>query len=102
MKKVFISVAVRGLNPEQTKAKHEEYRSKIEELIGDYEDVSLSGGFTGFDEEHPPVYWMGRGLMNEMSKAELVIFCGDINETRGCRIERFVCDTYSIPYLMLP
>lgn len=29
MKKVFISVAVRGLNKEETEAKHAEYRQKI-------------------------------------------------------------------------
>jgi hypothetical protein len=101
MKKVFISTAILGLTPEETVDKHEQYRSKIKEIIGDYEDMSLTGDFTGIDKDHPPLYWEGHYLKNAMSKAELVIFCGDIEKTRGCKIEKFVCDTYGIPYLVL-
>lgn len=105
MKKVFISVAVRGLTKEQTEAKHEEYRNKIADLIGEYEDISINNPdrepFTGITAEKPAVYWMGLGLQKELAKADLAVFCGDIEATKGCRIEKLICELYDIPHIVI-
>lgn len=105
MKKVFISVAVRGLNKEETEAKHAEYRQKITDIIGEHEDISINNPdrepFTGITNEKPAVYWLGLGLQKELSKADLAIFCGDISETRGCKVEKLICELYDIPYIVI-
>lgn len=105
MKKVFISVAVRGLTPEETKAKHQEYFLKISELIGDFEDISIDNPnrevFTGITKEKPAVYWLGLGLQKEMAGADLVVFCGDIENTKGCKVEKQICELYGIPHLVI-
>ena len=105
MKKVFVSVAVRGLTKEQTVAKHAEYKEKITGIIGEYEDIS--DDVSGFHEsktpdvKYPPVYWIGKGLTNEMANADLVAFCGDISQTRGCKVEKLICELYDIPYIVI-
>lgn len=105
MKKIFLSVAVKGLTKEQTEAKHEEYRQKITEIIGEYEDISINNPdrepFTGITAEKPAVYWMGLGLQVELAKADLAVFCGDISNTRGCKIEKLICELYGIPHIVI-
>lgn len=105
MKKVFVSVAVRGLSKEETVAKHEEYRLAIAEIIGQYEDISINNPdcepFTGITDEKPATYWLGQGIQKQLAKADLVIFCGDISNTRGCKIEKLICELYGIPYIVI-
>ena len=105
MKKVFVSVAVKGLTKEQTETRHEEYRERIADLIGEYEDISINNPdcepFTGITHEKPAVYWLGQGLQKELSKADIAVFCGDISNTRGCKVEKLVCELYGIPYIVI-
>lgn len=105
MKKVFISVAVRGLSKEETVAKHEEYQKKITEIIGEYEDISINNPecepFTGITKEKPAAYWLGQGIQKELSKADLAVFCGDISNTKGCKIEKLICELYDIPHIVI-
>jgi len=105
MKKVFISVAIRGLNKEETIAKHAEYRRKITDIIGEYEDISINNPdrepFTGITDEKPAVYWLGLGLQKELAKADMAIFCGDISATKGCKVEKLICELYGIPHIVI-
>lgn len=108
MKKVFVSVAVRGLNKEETVAKHEEYRGKIADIIGEYEDISdkvsefhKTKGLNITAYKHPALYWIGRGLSNQMADADLVVFCGDLSQTRGCKVEKLICELYDIPHIVI-
>lgn len=105
MKKVFISVAVRGLTPEQTELKHEEYKKKITELIGEYEDISInnpkSERFTGITDEKPAIYWWTNVTARELAEADLAIFCGDISNTKGCKIEKLICELFDVPHLVI-
>lgn len=105
MRKVFISVAVRGLSKEETEAKHEEYRQKITEIIGEYDDISINNPdrepFTGITDEKPAIYWLGLGLQIELARADLAIFCGDISSTKGCKVEKLICELYGIPHIVI-
>lgn len=105
MKKVFMSVAVKGLTPEQTKAKHQEYFMKIHKIIGEFEDVSINNPknepFTGITEEKPALYWWSNVTVKELTEAEVVVFCGDISNTRGCRVEKLICELFEIPHIVI-
>ena len=105
MKKVFVSVAVRGLSEEQTIAKHEEYFEKIRAVIGEFEDISISThGSSEFHKDGTgkhPVWWLGKGLSEQMVKADIVAICGDISQTRGCKVEKLICELYDIPHIVI-
>jgi len=106
MKKVFVSVAVRGLNEEQTMAKHAECRQKITDIIGEYEDISdnVSDFHSGNVDEGvncAPLWWFGKGLVNELAYADLAVFYGDISQTRACKLEKEICELYDIPYIVI-
>ena len=102
MKKIFVSVGVRNLTQQQTIAKHAEYREKITNIIGEYTDISDNvSSFHQSSEIRSPIYWLGKGLSEELVHADLVVFCGNLNKTRGCQVEKLVCDLYDIPYLVI-
>lgn len=49
-------------------------------------------------ESSHPVYCLGHSLQN-LSRANVVIFAPGWEEARGCRIEHEVCVQYHIPYI---
>lgn len=56
-----------------------------------------------FDKTHPSersqrIYRLGRSI-RLMADANLVVFYGDWKYSKGCLIEREVCEEYCIPYL---
>lgn len=47
------------------------------------------------------VWYLGRAL-EMISKCDVVCFCGDWRNARGCQIEYEVCRKYNIPYMEDP
>jgi hypothetical protein len=101
MKKAYISVAISGLSKQQAEAKHQEYRNRITEIIGEYEDISSVRPDFKIDKETPLTYWLGKGITEEISQADIVVFCGDISQTRGCKVEKLICELYGIPHVVV-
>ena len=49
-------------------------------------------------KSNPPVMNLGRSI-EDLSRANVVIFSPGWNETRGCQVEHLVCELYKISYI---
>lgn len=46
------------------------------------------------------LYFMGRGIKDYMTKADLIVFGPHFKNSRGCNIEETLCVYYNIPYIV--
>lgn len=51
------------------------------------------------DINHPGVFYLGKTLMDSLSKVDAVYFVDGWQRARGCRIERKICEEYHIMIL---
>lgn len=111
--KLFISQPMHGLNDGEIR--HQ--RKLLYELICIIlshdinlveKDLKLINQFDikdppNFEKNHPHIrsqriYRLGRSI-RLMADANIVVFYGDWQSSKGCIVERAVCDEYHIPYL---
>lgn len=50
---------------------------------------------------NPNMYFLGRGLMEYLSKTDIVVFGKNWEKARGCLVEHFICETYGIKYFCI-
>lgn len=99
MRKLFISMPMRGLSTEEIKKKMLENKKLVEEILG--EDLYLidsvfdtaPGGFINI-----PVWCLGESL-KKLAQADIVFFADGWKDARGCKIEHEVAKQYSIPMI---
>jgi hypothetical protein len=92
MKKVFISQPMRDKTQEQILAEREAALAKIGgpfELVDTY--------FKDFDGNR--LAFLGKSVMDGLSKADVAVFIGDWEKYDGCRCEHFIAAQYKIPCL---
>lgn len=96
-KKIFISQAMNGLSMEEIKATREKALITIKKSkkIPDFENAKILDNILAFSEKKPPLFFLGKSL-ELMSEADLVIFIGDISNSRGCLIEHQCAKAYGI------
>lgn len=97
MKKLFISQPMKGLTDEEILKAREEIKARAEQAIG--EQVELIDSFV---EDCPkeinksiPVWYLGKSIQF-LSQADIAYFGGDWRNTRGCKIEYEIANTYGI------
>ena len=54
-----------------------------------------------FKERHKSIFLLGHALQL-LSETDLVIFAPDFKTSRGCTIEKKICDLYHIPFYIMP
>lgn len=92
--KVFISIPMRGYNIDEV---HEKILKVYDEKFkGDYELIDQV-----FDTEMGEVANLGHSI-EMLSQADLVYFVPGWELSRGCRLEKRICDVYNIRYEMEP
>ena len=96
MKKVFISQPMNGLTDKEILANREEAIKNIKERIGD--DIQILDSF--FQDYNPdngsiPLKYLAKAI-DVLAEADIVYFCPDWEDARGCKIERQCAVEYGI------
>lgn len=96
--KVFISQAMRGLTDEEILKTREEAIRYVENNIITCDDKIeiIDSFFQSAPVEAKPLWFLGKSL-ELLSTADICIFVGDWENTRGCKIEHECCIQYGIP-----
>ena len=99
MRKLFISMPMRGLTNEEIKKKMLENKKLVEEILG--ENLYLIDSV--FDANlgrsiNIPVWYLGDSL-KKLAQADIVFFADGWKDARGCKIEHEVAVQYSIPMI---
>lgn len=92
--KVFISQPMRGLTDDEVTRVREEGKQKFLEIYKGDEEVEFISSFENdLPEDTPPLYFLGRAF-EMLSRVDIVLFIGDWENARGCRMEHLACEEY--------
>lgn len=99
MRRLFISMPMRGLEINEIKKKMKESKKLVEEILG--EDLYLidsvfdtaPGGDTNI-----PVWYLGESL-KKLAQADVAFFAEGWKDARGCKIEHETAVQYGIPMI---
>jgi hypothetical protein len=89
MKKVFVSQPMRGKTKEEILTAREAALAKIGEPF-----EMIDSYFADFDGNK--LAFLGKGIMECLSKADIAVFIGDWEKYDGCRCEHFIAAQYGI------
>ena len=109
MLKVFLSHEMSGLDEEYVV----ERRNKIAEVVEMYinaftsynpsgEHIEIIDNYHHYDapENAGRLWHLGRSIQ-QMEEADLVVFISHWSNSKGCKVEKFLCKVYKIPYIKL-
>lgn len=105
MKKVFIACPMHGksiryidlVRKQVSLAVSLLYDEKIEIL--DQVHIAETADIVAMEERKLRTFRLGRSIQI-LGQADLVIFADEYATANGCRVEKFICQTYQIPYKM--
>lgn len=96
--RVMISQPMAGKHDADVKAIREELIEKFKEM-----HIEVVDSFDTKDAPvgvyNPPVYYLGRTIMNWLHSVDAVYFVDGWRDARGCRIEHEICKEYGIKCL---
>ena len=104
-KKIFIACAMHGKSLEYIDAVRKQIISAVsilyDEQIDIIDQVHVAEGdeIKKMDETHQRIFRLGRSIQL-LGSADLIVFASDYGMANGCRVEKFICDVYKIPYKM--
>ena len=96
--KVMISQPMAGVKDKDIKAIRDDITKKFNELHIDVVD-SFDTKDAPKEVYNPPVYYLGRTIMNWLHSVDAVYFVDGWRDARGCRIEHEICKEYGIKCL---
>lgn len=97
MKKVFVSMPMRGKGKEEIFAERDRLLALAADLLG--EEVELTESYLG-EGDYKPLECLGESL-KRMARADFVVFGRGWDEARGCRIEHTCAMEYGVPILVV-
>lgn len=97
MKKVFVSMPMRGKGKEEIFAERERLLALAASSLG--EEVELVESYIG-EGDYKPLEYLGESL-KRMARADLAVFGRGWDEARGCRIEHTCAMEYGVPILVV-
>lgn len=96
-KKLFVSQPMRGKTDLEIINERLEAVKLIEEKYPEYY-WQVIDSFLDISENKDPLWYLGKSIQL-LGEADLVIFMGAWNLSRGCRIENECCVWYGIPHV---
>lgn len=102
MKKLFVSVPMKGRTEEEIKASIQKMK-KIAEIYED-EELELIDSYVEDNppkNANPPVWYLGKSL-EKLSEADIFIGIDDDFDWSGCYIERITANKYNIKSYHVP
>ena len=97
MKKVFVSMPMRGKGKEEIVKERERLLALVADTLG--EEVELVESYLG-EGDYKPLECLGESL-KRMASADLVVFGRGWEDARGCRIEHTCAMEYGVPILVV-
>ena len=97
MKKVFVSMPMRGKGKEEIFAERARLLALAADSLG--EEVELVASYLG-EGDYKPLECLGESL-KRMASADLVVFGRGWEDARGCRIEHTCAMGYGVPLLVV-
>ena len=107
--KVMLCMPMSGYSIPYIQAKADSYKRYIKSYFESYgvevkeiylnckdDDEDLTGQLVD-DSKRIDVYYMARGMMEGMCDCDICIFSPDWLVSKGCKLELFLCQLYSIP-----
>lgn len=107
MKKIFISMPMRGKTDEQIKLERENAIAIItsnfsRERFFNNEEIKIIDSLISAEERENLTTVECLGLsISMLGKADYIVIVGDISRAKGCQIEKLVAQLYGIPILTL-
>lgn len=98
--KVFISQPIDGRTNEEIKAERELVATEVKNRLGEEIEI-LDSFFENPPEEANPLSILAKSLVY-LSAADLAVFVGEWEKSRGCAIEHDCARRYGIPTMYLP
>jgi hypothetical protein len=90
-KKLFISQPMRG----KTEDEILKTKKRVEEAFPKDRYDYIDTYFKDFDGNR--LAFLGKSIMEGLSKADIAVFCADWERYDGCRCEHFIAAQYKIP-----
>jgi hypothetical protein len=109
--KIFHSMPLAGRTEEQIQRarewQHVEAKRTAARIFGvKQEDCEILPTFInetpGKEYKTEALWYFGKGVMEYLSRADLLALADDYASARGCRMERAVAEAYGIPSVVLP
>ena len=97
MKKIFVSMPMRGKGKEEIFAERKRLLALAADTLG--EKVELVESYLG-EGDYKPLECLGESL-KRMVRADFVVFGRGWDEARGCRIEHTCAMEYGVPILVV-
>ena len=95
MKKLFISQPMRDKTDDEIKAERKKLIEITKKRIEEDIEV-IDSFFEGDPHDATPLWYLGKSI-ELLSEADVAIFALGWQKYRGCRIEHWCCEYYSIP-----
>lgn len=97
---VFLSHKMSSVSEEVVLDIRTRAMSFIREKLPEINDIEFIENYIYDDapEDATNLWYLGRSIQ-EMGKADLIFFCHDPREARGCKVECLISDLYDLPIL---
>lgn len=70
------------------------------EMLCNYQKSDNNIDFSS-DIKHENMYFLGRGIKSHMSRADIVVFGKGWENSRGCKVEHYICETYGMKHFYI-
>lgn len=101
--KVFHSMALNGRTPEQIERDRTQHHQWIHE---NYKDAEILDTYIKTNPpesvKEKPLWYFGKGVMEFLSQADLLIVPHNWEDVRGVRCEKYIAEQYGIPVTVMP
>lgn len=100
MKKVFISVPMKGRTDSDIEMTRSEAMLKIREMYPNEQITIIDSFMKGMPVDANPVFYLSKSI-GFLSKADIVAFCKGWDSARGCKIEHQIAEAYGYEIIEL-
>ena len=101
--KVFHSMALNGRTPEQIENDRAQHHKWIHENFKDAEILDTYIKTNPPEEiKEKPLWYFGKGVMEHLSRADVLVVPYNWEEIRGVRCEKFIAEQYGIQVAVMP
>ena len=100
--KVFHSMALNNRTPAQIDNDRANHHAWIKENYPDSEILNTFISSPAPDVKEKPLWYFGKGIMDSLSQADLLVVPYNWESVRGVRCEKYIAEQYGIKVAVMP